>query len=436
MAAFDASSIKHILLKQTSFFGLKLWVAITTCTVLALVLLLVLTFVYISCRFRTHGKKSSKKHAPTPLPNNNFAMERRQSSSRTKPDIETGGAVETTGKKHVMYYDHWPSDDDNINSSNNNNNSSKNNVGQFDGAPEYVYKLREIEEATNGLAYDNIIGTGEYGVVFHGWLRDSNTTQVAVKKLFNNRGRGGRKAFAREVEALLSIRHRNLVKLLGYCAEGTNRVFVNEYVDNGNLDRWLHRCTGEVKPLTWNVRMSIIIGIAKGLAYLHEDTEPPLVHGNLKSSNVLLDQQWNPKISDFGITKFLGHEWKNTSAPPKGMSGYIAPEYDSIRYLNEKSDIYSYGVLIMEIVSGKSAIESTVNEIEEYLVDWMKSNVADENFDLIIDPKLPELPSIKELKRVLLVALRCVDFEIEKRPKIGEILCMLQPRDLLLTNLV
>ncbi|KAL7107050.1 hypothetical protein ACP275_06G029500 [Erythranthe tilingii] len=435
MAAFDvSSSIKHILLKQTSFFGLKLWVAITTCTVLALILLLILTFVYISYRFRTHGKKSSKKNVSTPLPNNNLAVERGQ-SSRTKPDIETG-AIETPGKKHVMYYDHWPSDDDNNSRNSSSNNSSKNNAGQFDGAPEYVYKLREIEEATNGLAYDNIIGTGEYGVVFHGWLMDSNTTQVAVKKLFNNRGRGGRKAFAREVEALLSIHHRNLVKLLGYCAEGTHRVFVNEYVDNGNLDRWLHRCTGEVRPLTWNVRMSIIIGIAKGLAYLHEDTEPPLVHGNLKSSNILLDQQWNPKISDFGITKFLGHEWKNTSAPPKGMSGYIAPEYDSIRYLNEKSDIYSYGVLIMEIVSGRSAIESTVNEIEEYLVDWMKSNVADENFHLIIDPKLPELPLIKELKRVLLVALRCVDFEVEKRPKIGEILCMLQPRDLLLTNLV
>ncbi|KAL7145398.1 hypothetical protein ABFS83_07G080700 [Erythranthe nasuta] len=337
MAAFDAASIKHILLKQTSFFGLKLWVAITTCTVLALVLLLVLTFVYISCRFRTH---------------------------------ETG-AVQIPGKKHVMYYDHWPSDDNNINSSN--NNSSKNNVGQFDGAPEYVYKLREIEEATNGLAYDNIIGTGEYGVVFHGWLRNSNTTQVAIKKLFNNSGRGGRKAFAREVEALLSIRHRNLVKLLGYCNKGTHRVFVYEYVDNGNLDRWLHRCTGEVRPLSWNVRMSIIIGIAKG---------------------------------------------------------YIAPEYDYVRYLKEKSDIYSYGVLIMEIVSGRSAIESTVNEIEVVVIN------SDENFDLIIDPKLPELPSIKELQRVLLVALRCVDFEIEKRPKIGEILCMLQPRDLLLTNLV
>ncbi|XP_019246335.1 PREDICTED: probable serine/threonine-protein kinase At1g01540 [Nicotiana attenuata] len=118
------------------------------------------------------------------------------------------------------------------------------------------------------------------------------------------------KDFTREVEALLGLKHRNLVKLLGYCFEGYYRIIVDEYIDNGNLGQWLHDCISEVSPLTWNIRMNIVLGIAKGLAYLHEDTEQAIIHQHLKSSSILLDKQWNPKISDFGITKLLGSdEW-------------------------------------------------------------------------------------------------------------------------------
>ncbi|KAK6155652.1 hypothetical protein DH2020_009900 [Rehmannia glutinosa] len=279
-----------------------------------------------------------------------------------------------TPEKQVMYSDHLPS------------NEEINNNVDFVGR----YMLRDIEEATNGLAYENVIGSGDYGEVFQGFLMDN--THVAVKKLFSNRS--SKESFVREAEAMMLIRHKNLVKLLGYCAEGTN-----------------------------------------SLAYLHEDTEPPVVHGNIKSSNILVDQQWNPKISNVGITKFLGPEYNHlATAPPTGMPGYIAPEYDSRRGSDEKSDVYSFGVLIMETVSGKTVVESTVSEIEECLVDWIKYMVAEEKYDLIIDPNLPEYPSRKELKRILLIALRCVDFEVGKRPKMGEVIHMLQPRDLLLSD--
>ncbi|CAI9762435.1 unnamed protein product [Fraxinus pennsylvanica] len=291
------------------------------------------------------------------------------------------------------------------------------------------YTFGEIIAATNGLADENVIGRGDYGVVYHGVLFDN--TRVAVKKLLYKRSRA--KEFQSQAEAMWFIRHKNLVKLLGYCTEGAYRILVYEYVDNGNLYQWLHHCISKISPLTWNIRLKIIIGIAKGLAYLHEDTEPAVSHKNLKSSNILLDQQWNPKLTDFGITDFLGPEWSGHDiAVPMGI--YTAPEYAQSKVQDEKSDIYSFGVLIMEIICGRTSIESSVTEIEEYLVDWIKFMVSEQKIELITDPKLSELPSVKELKRILLIALRCVDPEVDNRPKIGEIIHMLEPRDLLLSD--
>ncbi|KAK4431442.1 putative serine/threonine-protein kinase [Sesamum alatum] len=426
---FNVSSIKNNLCNPTSFFGLKLWVAVIMCFVLALILVLIFTLVFISWKFRRNRKKSSAKCvASKSLDDNPYStcsMDRRL-SSRHGWDIEMSIG---TPEKQVMYTDHQRSCNERIYDGT--DNVAVVECVAVETGPVSRYTLMEIESATNGLAYENVIGSGDLGMVFHGLLMDNS--QVAVKKLFSHRS--GKRVFMKEAESMLLIRHRNLVKLLGYCAEGNHRMLVYEYVENGNLKQWLHRCLTEVSPLTWNVRMKIIIGIAKGLAYLHEDTEPRVVHQNLNSSNILLDQQWNPKISDTGIMKFLGPEWNRATAPPTtGMSGYIAPEYNRARGLDEKCDVYSFGILIMEIVSGKNAVEATVNEIEEYLVDRVKHLVSEENYDAIIDPKLPELPSIKELKRVLLIALRCVDFEVQRRPKMGEIIHMLEPRDLLLSD--
>ncbi|KAL2227040.1 UNVERIFIED_CONTAM: putative serine/threonine-protein kinase [Sesamum indicum] len=425
--SFNVSSIKHNLSKPTSFFGLKLWVAIIMCIVLALLLFLIFTLVFISFKFRRNRKKSTKCVVLKRLDNpyGPCSMDRRL-LSRHGWDIEMSIG---TPEKQVMYTDHQRSSNERI--YDDTDNVAVVECVAVETGPVSRYTLMEIESATNGLAYENVIGSGDFGMVFHGLLMDN--TQVAVKKLFSHRS--GKRVFTREAEAMLLIRHRNLVKLLGYCAEGKYRMLVYEYVENGNLKQWLHQCQTEVSPLSWDIRMKIIIGIAKGLAYLHEDTEPPVVHRNLKSSNILLDQQWNPKISDTGIMKFLGPEWNHsTAAPTTGMLGYIAPEHNRTCGSDGKCDVYSFGILIMEIVSGKNAIQATVNEIEEYLVDWVKYMVAEENYDTLIDPKLPELPSIKELKRVLLIALRCVDFEVEIRPKMGEIIHMLEPRDLLLSD--
>ncbi|KAL9994079.1 putative protein kinase RLK-Pelle-RLCK-V family [Helianthus debilis subsp. tardiflorus] len=238
--------------------------------------------------------------------------------------------------------------------------------------------------------------------------------------------------FIEEVEAIWCIRHKNLVKLLGYSIEGDKRMLVYDYIDNGDLHQWLHGCTTRTSPLTWNIRMNIVLGIAKGLVYLHEDSEPIVVHKHLTSSSILLDRQWNPRISYIGITNLLRP--KSIARSLSRMSGYIDPDYNFTCPFNEKNDIYSFGVVIMEIITGKIPMEFVEFGRKEYLVEWVKSKVCDQKLDDIVDPSLQEMPSSKELKRILLIALRCVDPEVENRPTIGDVIHMLQPRDLLLDD--
>ncbi|KAL8028180.1 hypothetical protein ABFX02_14G142900 [Erythranthe guttata] len=290
------------------------------------------------------------------------------------------------------------------------------------------YTLRELEAASNGLSDENVIGEGGYGIVYYGELADN--TRIAIKNLLNNRGQA-EKEFKVEVEAIGRVRHKNLVRLLGYCVEGAYRMLVYEYVDNGNLDHWLHGDVGEVSPLTWEIRMNIIIGTAKGLAYLHEGLEPKVVHRDIKTSNILLDRQWHPKLSDFGLAKLLNSDNSYVTTRVMGTFGYVAPEYACTGMLNEKSDIYSFGILIMEIITGRSPVDYSRPKGEVNLVDWLKTMVGNRKSEEVIDPKIMEKPASKALKRLILVALRCVDPDAQKRPKMGHVIHMLESEDLL-----
>ncbi|XP_062231467.1 probable serine/threonine-protein kinase At1g01540 [Phragmites australis] len=288
------------------------------------------------------------------------------------------------------------------------------------------YTLRELEEATANFAPEHVVGEGGYGIVYRGVLADGY--QVAVKNLLNNRGQAERE-FRVEVEAIGRVRHKNLVRLLGYCAEGAHRVLVYEYVDNGNLEQWLHGDVGPVSPLTWDIRMNIVLGMAKGITYLHEGLEPKVVHRDIKSSNILLDRSWNPKVSDFGLAKLLGSDSNYVTTRVMGTFGYVAPEYASTGMLNERSDVYSFGILIMEIISGRSPVDYARPTGEVNLVEWLKNMVTNRDYEAILDPKLPEKPSSKALKKALLVALRCVDPDSQKRPKMGHVIHMLEVDD-------
>ncbi|KAI8545073.1 hypothetical protein RHMOL_Rhmol07G0014300 [Rhododendron molle] len=292
------------------------------------------------------------------------------------------------------------------------------------------YTLREIEVATKGLSGGNVIGEGGHGIVYRGVLEDD--TIVAVKNLSNNSGQA-EKEFQVELAVIGRVKHKNLVKLLGYCVEGGYRMLVYEYVENGNLDDWLHGHIG-VSPLTWNIRMNIILGTAKGLAYLHESLEPKVVHRNIKSSNILLDREWKPKMSDFGLAKLLDSENTHVTTRVMGTHGYIAPEYAWTGMLNEKSDTYSFGILIMEIISGRCPVDHSRPHGEVNLIDWLKTMVENRKSEEVVDPKLPEMPSSKALKHVLLVALMCLDPNASERPKMGQVIHMLEEVDLLVRH--
>ncbi|KAI3980399.1 hypothetical protein MKX01_003938 [Papaver californicum] len=282
------------------------------------------------------------------------------------------------------------------------------------------FTAREISEATDIFSDDNIIGEGQYGIVYRGVLRDG--TMVAVKWFNTN-------DFIAEVEALWRIRHKNSVTFIGYCLDGSSRVLVYEYVDNGNLHQWLHRDVMRHSPLTWDMRLDIMIGIAKALSYLHEGLEHKIVHRDVKSCNILLDQHWNPKLADFGLSRILDSDMSHVETRVIGTYGYVAPEYACTGILNDRSDVYSFGVLVMEIVSGRSPSSFRESSEEMSLVDWLKKLTETQRYNEIGDPKMPYQPSSKALKSVLLVALRCVDPDALQRPKMGQIVHMLESTD-------
>ncbi|KAG0481089.1 hypothetical protein HPP92_011947 [Vanilla planifolia] len=441
--------------KRTVIFGLHLWVVVGICVGAAFVLLLFL----ISLWFASRRSSSRSKHSSIPDVSKEI-QEIRIDSSEPKPLAQmlsmappaesnpSSAAVERQalllpredespigankihieiGKDHRISYPECRS-------------GSSHGSGEHRSVEQVAivvpevshlgwghwYTLRELEIATSMFDDENVIGEGGYGIVYHGVLVDS--TQVAVKNLLNNRGQAERE-FKVEVEAIGRVRHKNLVRLLGYCAEGAHRMLVYEYVDNGNLEQWLHGDVGPCSPLTWELRVNIILGTAKGLMYLHEGLEPKVVHRDVKSSNILLDKQWNPKVSDFGLAKLLGSERTYVTTRVMGTFGYVAPEYASTGMLNEKSDVYSFGILIMEIISGRKPVDYSRPPGEVNLVDWLKTMVSSRNSEGVLDPKMLEKPSSRTLKRVLLVALRCVDPDAQKRPKMGHVIHMLEVDD-------
>ncbi|CAN6886089.1 unnamed protein product [Brassica oleracea] len=285
------------------------------------------------------------------------------------------------------------------------------------------FTLRDLQLATNHFSKENIIGDGGYGVVYHGTL--TNKTPVAVKKLLNNPGQVD-KDFRVEVEAIGHVRHKNLVRLLGYCVEGTHRMLVYEYMNNGNLEQWLHGDMSHQGHLTWEARIKVLVGTAKALAYLHEAIEPKVVHRDIKSSNILMNDSFDAKLSDFGLAKLLGADKSYVSTRVMGTFGYVAPEYANSGLLNEKSDVYSFGVVLLEAITGRYPVDYERPKEEVHMVEWLKLMVQQKQFEQVVDKELEIKPTTSELKRALLTALRCVDPDADKRPKMSQVARMLE----------
>ncbi|CAL1395953.1 unnamed protein product [Linum trigynum] len=468
----SSSFLNNELSKKTSIFGLRLWVVVGICVGAAIVIFLFLISLWFTTKRsrRTNANSSSDtppsalpKFKPSPVNNQIIPNVSKEITEirvdpappppvlNPNPDPDTNpvpdqlqqqqhSPVSSASRNRIQFEigkDHRISYPDRAGGSGHGSGETRSGPRSGDqgstGAmtvPEvshlgwgHWYTLRELELSTNEFADENVIGEGGYGIVYRGVFGDKTT--VAVKNLLNNRGQA-EKEFKVEVEAIGRVRHKNLVRLLGYCAEGAHRMLVYEYVDNGNLEQWLHGDVGPCSPLTWEIRMNIISGTAKGLTYLHEGLEPKVVHRDIKSSNILLDKQWNPKVSDFGLAKLLGSERSYVTTRVMGTFGYVAPEYASTGMLNERSDVYSFGILLMEVISGRNPVDYSRPPGEVNLVEWLKTMVTNRNAEGVLDPRLPEKPSSRALKRALLVALRCVDPNAQKRPKMGHVIHMLE----------
>ncbi|KAK9165546.1 hypothetical protein Scep_000737 [Stephania cephalantha] len=359
------TSQSRSLTQKTPLLGLKLYVLIGICAigVIATVLLILLCFRY-NRKFRK--RRLRIKHTSGSI----------STISREIAEVKPSNRVENAkiGVKKVKLENCFDIADAksvvDVGSSGGSQSSSSNvsvEVASFGWGK--WYSMKELESATNGFAAENVVGEGGYGIVYRGVMADR--TVVAVKSLLNKKGQAEQE-FKVEVEAIGKVRHRNLVGLIGYCNEGVQRMLVYEFVENGNLEQWLHGDVGPVSPLIWDIRMKIAVGIAKGLAYLHEGLEPKVVHRDIKSSNILLDKKWNPKVSDFGLAKLLGSDSSYVTTRVMGTFGCVAPEYASTGMLSACSDVYSFGVLLMEIISGRSPVDYSRPVGEVNLVDWFK----------------------------------------------------------------
>ncbi|GAA0171142.1 transmembrane signal receptor [Lithospermum erythrorhizon] len=283
------------------------------------------------------------------------------------------------------------------------------------------FTYNEIRVATNNFHQSNKIGRGGFGTVYKGTLR--NGLEVAVKTL-SAESKQGVSEFLAEIETISNVRHPNLVELLGCCVHGANRVLVYEYLENSSLDHALLGQRNNTLKLEWARRSAICVGIAKGLAYLHEELVPHIVHRDIKASNILLDKDLNPKIGDFGLAKLFPDNITHISTKIAGTTGYLAPEYVLGGQLTMKADVYSFGVLIMEIVSGKRSSYSNWVGKQKLLLEWAWQLHEEGKLLDLVDPDMEEYPK-EEVIRYIKVALFCTQANASRRPMMSQVIDML-----------
>ncbi|KAL5984426.1 hypothetical protein ACLOJK_018531 [Asimina triloba] len=283
-----------------------------------------------------------------------------------------------------------------------------------------LFSHNQLRSATGNFNYANKIGGGGFGVVYKGILRDG--TQVAIKSLSAESNQGDRE-FLTEIDTISNIKHPNLVELIGCCIEGSNRMLVYEYLENNSLANALF---GQKRrfDLDWPQRATVCLGTAHGLAFLHEEAEPHIVHRDIKASNVLLDKDFVPKIGDFGLAKLFPDNVTHISTRVAGTMGYLAPEYALLGQLTKKADIYSFGVLILEIVSGKSSTMAAWGDDLMVLVEWVWKLRDEDRVLEIVDPGLVEYPE-EEALRFINVALYCTQATSLQRPSMKKVVEML-----------
>ncbi|KAF7809158.1 putative serine/threonine-protein kinase PBL3 [Senna tora] len=294
-----------------------------------------------------------------------------------------------------------------------------------------AFAFNELRNATRNFRPDSLLGEGGFGYVYKGWIDEHTFTAskpgsgmvVAVKKL-KPEGFQGHKEWLTEVNYLGQLHHPNLVKLIGYCLEGENRLLVYEFMPKGSLENHLFRRGPQ--PLSWSVRMKVAVGAARGLSFLH-NAKSQVIYRDFKASNILLDAEFNAKLSDFGLAK-AGPTGDRThvSTQVMGTHGYAAPEYVATGRLTAKSDVYSFGVVLLELLSGRRAVDRSKAGVEQNLVDWAKPYLGDKRkLFRIMDTKLEGQYPQKVAFTAASLALQCLNSEAKARPSMTEVLTTL-----------
>ncbi|CAN6579944.1 unnamed protein product [Malus baccata var. baccata] len=287
------------------------------------------------------------------------------------------------------------------------------------------FTFRELAAATKGFREVNLIGEGGFGRVYKGRL---DAGQVVAIKQLNHDGVQGFQEFIVEVLMLSLLHHTNLVTLIGYCTDGDQRLLIYEYMPRGSLEDHLFDLSPGQEPLSWDTRIKIAVGAARGLEYLHCKANPPVIYRDLKSANILLDDEFNPKLSDFGLAKLAPVGDKtHVSTRVMGTYGYCAPEYAMSGKLTLKSDIYSLGVVMLELITGKKAIDCSKRPGEQNLVSWSHPFLKDRRkFVQLVDPLLQGRFPVRCLHHAIAITAMCLQEQPTFRPLITDIVVALE----------
>lgn len=306
-----------------------------------------------------------------------------------------------------------------------------------------VFSFQELKAASKGFSRSVRLGEGGFGCVYKGAIKSledpSKKIDVAIKQL-GKRGLQGHKEWVTEVNVLGVVEHPHLVKLLGYCADdderGIQRLLVYEYMPNGSVEDHLSSRSRTMLP--WLMRIRIARDAARGLAYLHEEMDFQIIYRDFKSSNILLDEQWNAKLSDFGLARLGPPEGlTHVSTAVVGTMGYAAPEYIRTGRLTCKNDVWSYGMFLYELITGRPPIDKHRPKSEQRLIDWVKPYLSDmKKFEQIVDRRLGSDYPLKSVHKLSVVANRCLVRQPKSRPKMSEALEMVESIIGASTNLV
>ncbi|KAF3332763.1 proline-rich receptor-like protein kinase PERK8-like protein [Carex littledalei] len=323
----------------------------------------------------------------------------------------------------------------NYNSGNNYNSSNYNSSGNFSTgtkrtaskmhdmnivSSQSCFAYEELYEITGGFAPENILGEGGFGCVYKGTLSDGK--DVAVKQLKGGGGQGERE-FQAEVEIISRVHHRHLVSLVGYCISEDHRLLVYDFVSNGTLHYHLF---AKGKPcMEWSTRVKVAAGSARGLAYLHEDCHPRIIHRDIKSSNILIDDNFEAQVADFGLARPAENDVTHVSTRVMGTFGYLAPEYASTGKLTERSDVFSFGVVLLELITGRKPVDGNRPLGEESLVEWARPHLTEAlesgDFKELVDPRLGTNYIETEMFRMVETAAACIRHSASRRPKMSQV---------------